>query len=422
MPNPPESALSRRNILLGVSGSIAAYKAADIASQLSHRGAEVFVVLTPHAARFIGAPTFRALTRNPVLSGVFDEPLERQIAHIELAQKADLLLIAPATANLLAKMAHGIADDLLTTVLLAATAPVLVAPAMNSVMLEHPATRANIEILRARGVEFIEPGFGMLACRTEGYGRLADVEAIVQAVEERLARSHDLEGIRVMVTAGATREPLDPVRFISNRSSGRMGYALAEAAKARGAQVTLISAYATVPPPAGVEVVQVGTTEEMLEEARARFGECDLFLAAAAPADYAPVEVAPEKIKKRVSGEGIILHLRQTPDVVGTLAAMKKKQIVVGFAAETEDLMKNAAEKLKRKRLDLIVANDVTAEGAGFEVETNIVTLLWPDGRCEPLPRLSKRVLADRLLDAVRPLLRRGVNTRREKLLAHNTL
>lgn len=397
--------LHDRIILLGVSGSIAAYRAADIASQLRHLGAQVHVALTAHAAEFIGPVTFYALTGNPVLSGVFDEPYAGKIAHIHIAQQAELVLIAPATANLLAKMAHGIADDVLSTLLLATTAPVLAAPAMNSVMLAHPATQANIALLQSRGVHFIEPGFGVLACRTEGYGKLADVQTIVQAVVAQLTAARDLEGRRVLVTAGATREPLDPVRFLTNRSSGRMGYAVAEAAKARGAQVTLLSGAAAIPLPAGVEVVRVETTAEMLRAAQARFDACDLFIAAAAPADYTPEQVARQKIKKGGKGETLTLRLRETPDIVATLAAGKSRQIVVGFAAETENLLAHAAEKLARKRLDLIVANDVTAEGAGFETETNIVTLLFADGRVEPLPKMSKREVADRLLDAAVALM-----------------
>lgn len=399
--------LKDKTILLGVSGSIAAYKAADIASQLGHLGADVRVVLTPHAAEFIGPATFRALTRNPVLIGLFDEPYDRQIAHIQLAQEVDLILVAPATANILAKMAHGIADDMLSTLLLAATAPILVAPAMNSAMLAHPATQANIALLQSRGVEFIEPAYGVLACRTEGYGKLADVQAIVQAVVQRLARKQDYAGVRVLVTAGATREPLDPVRFLSNRSSGKMGYALAESAAARGAQVTLISGAASASPPPDVEFVRVETTAEMLRAAESRFAGCDLLIAAAAPADYTPERVEPRKRKKQGAEETWTLRLRATPDIVGTLGARKSHQIVVGFAAETENLRENAAEKLARKRLDMIVANDVTAEGAGFESDTNIVTLLWPDGRAEDLPQMPKRALADRLLDSLLPLLAR---------------
>src|SRR5579884_1814288 len=400
--------LAGKQILLGVSGSIAAYKAADLCSQLGKLGAEVHVVLTRHAAQFVGPPTFRALTRNPVLTDVFDEPHARRIAHIDLAQSADLALVAPASANIIAKMAVGLADDMLTTCLLATppSTPLLVAPAMNTVMWEHPATIANLEALRTRGVQIVEPGYGVLACQDVGYGKLADVPEIVRAVVDRLAKAKDLAGYRLLVTAGATREPLDPVRFLSNRSSGKMGYAIAAEAAARGAQVILVSAFATVPEPAGVELVRVGSAEEMLAACTERFPGCNALIAAAAVADYAPETVAPQKLKKSVQEEGLTLRLRRTPDIVATLAAQKRPgQILVGFAAETEDLIANARKKLESKRLDLLVANDVTSEGAGFEVDTNIVTLLWPDGRTEPLPRLSKREVARRLLDALRPLL-----------------
>jgi phosphopantothenoylcysteine decarboxylase / phosphopantothenate---cysteine ligase len=393
--------LDGKRILLGVTGSIAAYKAADIASKLARLGAEIFVVLTPSAERFVGAATFRALTRNPVMAGVFDEPFDSQIAHIQLSQESDLILVAPATANLLAKMALGIADDLLSTILLAAAAPVMVAPAMNVEMLRHPATQANIGTLTARGVETVEPAYGTLACGTEGWGKLADTDKIVEAVIRRLTGVQDLQGVRVLVTAGATREPLDPVRFLSNRSSGRMGFALAEAARDRGASVTVIAAHTTIDPPQRVRVVDVSTTDEMLEAACERFEECDLFIAAAAPADFSPVSVAPAKIKKEtIDGEWTV-RLKETPDVVATLASRKTRQLVVGFAAETDALIENARAKLARKQLDMIVANDVTAKGAGFEVETNVVTLIRPDGATDSLPLLSKREVADRILDAL---------------------
>ena len=394
-----------KRIVLGVTGSIAAYKAADIASKLGHLGADVHVVLTESARSFVGDPTFRALTRNPVLSGVFDEPFDRQIAHIELAQQSDLILIAPATANILAKMAHGLADDLLSTILLAATAPIMVAPAMNAEMLRNPATQANLATLRERGVEIVDPAYGVLACRTEGWGKLADVDEIVQAAVRRLDATKDMAGLRVLITAGATREPLDPVRFLSNRSSGRMGFALADASRDRGAHVTVIAAHTTVPAPAGLDVVQVGTTAQMLEAVCDRFESCDLFIAAAAPADFAPVELAPTKIKKGTVGREWSLTFRETPDIVAAVAARKTHQVVVGFAAETESLLENARAKLGSKKLDLIAANDVTAEGAGFEVQTNIVTLVKPDGSYEELPKMSKRQVADRILDAAIPLL-----------------
>jgi phosphopantothenoylcysteine decarboxylase/phosphopantothenate--cysteine ligase len=411
--------LTGKQILMGVSGSIAAYKAADVCSQLGKLGAEIHVVLTAHAAQFVGAATFRALTRNPVLSDVFDEPHARRIAHIDLAQSADLVLVAPASANVLAKLAHGLADDLLTTCLLATPpmTPLLIAPAMNTVMWEHPATVANLDTLRRRGVQIVQPGYGVLACQDVGYGKLADVPEIVRAVAERLAQSRDFVGRRLLVTAGATREPLDPVRFLSNRSSGKMGYAIAEEAAARGAEVTLVSGFATVPSPSGVALVRVGSTDEMLAACASRFPDCDAFIAAAAVADYAPATIAEQKIKKPEESKGkgkrereaeLVVRLKETPHILATLGAQKRSgQIVVGFAAETEDLLDNARHKRAYRYLDLTVANDVTAEGAGFDADTNIVTLLWPDGRADALPRLSKREVARHLLDVLLPLLNR---------------
>ena len=398
--------LSGKKIVLGVTGSIAAYKAADVASKLVGSGADVYAVMTENAEQFVGAATFRALTGNPVLSGVFDEPFDRQIAHIELAQESDLILVAPASANILAKMAQGLADDLLSTILLAATAPVLAAPAMNEQMLLHPATKANLETLARRGVGFIDSKFGVLACRTEGFGKLADTEVIVKAVIDRLTRTQNLAGRRVLVTAGATREPLDAVRFISNRSSGRMGFAIAEAARDRGAEVSVVAGHTTVEPPRGIDIVRVGTTEEMLDAACGRFPACELFIAAAAPADFAAVEQSPSKIKKSANGGGLCLPLKETPDVLATVAAGKTNgQVVVGFAAETERKIENARDKLARKKLDLIVANDVTAEGAGFEVETNVVTLVFPDGHEDRLELMTKREAAEKILDAALALL-----------------
>lgn len=404
--------LAGKTILLGVSGSIAAYKAADLCSQLSKLDAEVHVVLTPNAAQFVGAATFRALTRNPVLSDVFDEPHARRIAHIDLAQSADLVLVAPASADVLAKMAHGIADDMLTTCLLAtpAATPLLVAPAMNTVMWEHPATTANVKTLEARGVQIIQPGYGLLACQDVGTGKLADVPDILAAVVDSLAPTQDFAGKRVLITAGATREPLDPVRFLSNRSSGKMGYALALEAARRGAEVTLVSGFATVSPPPGVTLVKAESADAMLAACAERFAGCDLFIAAAAVADYAPETVATEKIKKpdlpadtRGNQEGLTLRLRRTPDILATLAAQKRiGQTVVGFAAETNDVLANAQKKLTSKRVDLLVANDITQAGAGFDTDTNIVTLLWPDGRQEALPILPKAEVAKRIFDVLK--------------------
>jgi phosphopantothenoylcysteine decarboxylase / phosphopantothenate---cysteine ligase len=399
--------LAGKQILLGVSGSIAAYKAADLCSQLSKLDAEVHVVLTPHAAEFVGAATFRALTRNPVLTDVFDEPHIRRIAHIDLAQSADLVLVAPASADILAKMAHGLADDMLSTCLLAtpATTPLLVAPAMNTFMWEHPATVANVKTLEARGVEIVQPGYGLLACQDVGTGKLAEVSDILAAILNRLTPQQDYAGKRLLITAGANREPLDPVRFISNRSSGKMGYALAQEAARRGAEVTLVSGFATIGPPPGVTLVKAETADAMLRACTERFAGCDIFIGAAAVADYTPETVATQKIKKSdTPGDNdLTVKLRRTADITATLGAQKRVgQITVGFAAETQDLLANAKKKIHSKRLDLIIANDVTQEGAGFDTDTNIVTLLWSDGRSEALPILSKAEVARHILDRIR--------------------
>jgi phosphopantothenoylcysteine decarboxylase/phosphopantothenate--cysteine ligase len=396
-----EGALAGRMILLGVSGSIAAYKAADLASRLVQAGAEVHVALTEHGAAFVGPATFRALTGNPVLTGVLDEPYPGRMAHIDIAQSADVFVVAPATANIIAKMACGIADDALSTLLLATTAPVVVAPAMNTAMLDHEATQANLATLRARGIQVVEPDEGRLACGAAGRGRLASVDTLVAAVQEALKLASDLDGCRILVTAGATREPIDPVRFISNRSSGKMGCALAAAAQARGAKVTLIAAHMTAAPTPGARVTQVSTTREMLEACEAEFDHCDVFIGAAAPCDFSPEHVEPGKISKSATGRVLDLRLTATPDIIASLAARKGDRLVVGFAAETSELESSAQRKLSTKGLDLIVANDVAADGSGFEVDTNAVLLLHADGRREQTPLLPKRQIADRVLDAV---------------------
>jgi phosphopantothenoylcysteine decarboxylase/phosphopantothenate--cysteine ligase len=402
--------LTGKRILLGVSGSIAAYKAADLCSQLSKLELDVHVVLTPHAAEFVGAPTFRALTRNPVLVGVFDEPQAQRIAHIDLAQSADLALVAPASANLIAKLALGLADDLLSTCLLATppATPLLIAPAMNTVMWEQPATVANVSLLRSRGGRIVEPGYGLLACQDVGTGKLAEVDEIVRAVEECLTHTDQFAGSEFLITAGATREPLDPVRFLSNRSSGRMGYAIAEEALRRGARVTLVTGHASVSPPSGTRLVQVETAAEMLAACMEHAAGCDVFVGAAAVADYTPESVAPQKIKKPTGADGngdtMLLRLARTADILATIGARRRAgQVVVGFAAETESLVENARRKLAAKHADLMVANDVTLEGAGFEVDTNIVTIIG-QGRELTLPLLSKREVAARLLDAIAEL------------------
>lgn len=406
--------LTGKKILLCVSGSISAYKAADLASRLGKTGAVLHVVMTHAATGFIAPATFRALTRNPVLTDVFDEPISDRIAHIDLAQSADLVIVAPASADLLAKMAHGIADDIVTTCLLAVPqkTPLLVAPAMNTVMWEHPATTANLATLKARGVEVIEPGSGLLACQDVGVGKLADVSEIVEAITKRLCVPQDFEGIWVMITAGATREPLDPVRFLSNRSSGKMGFALAESAARRGAKVLVIAGFTTAVPPPGVTLVRAETAEKMKSLCLSWRRKFEVFIGAAAVSDYAPAEISEQKIKKGSDAENeITLRLVKTPDVLAAIAAQKQEgQFVVGFAAETENLLSNAQDKLRRKGLDMIVANDVTAEGAGFDTDTNIVTFLFPQDepqsepqfKSQPLPKMSKKEVADEILNAIR--------------------
>ncbi|MEJ5251551.1 MAG: bifunctional phosphopantothenoylcysteine decarboxylase/phosphopantothenate--cysteine ligase CoaBC [Armatimonadota bacterium] len=395
------SVFEGKHILLGVTGSIAAYKAADIASKLTQAGAEVDVVLTEHARRFITEITFRAITRRPVLIDLFDEPEERQIAHIHLAKRADVLLIAPATANILAKLAYGIADDLLTTLALATQAKLVIAPAMNTVMWQHPATQENVRILEERGARFVYPVEGMLACGDVGAGKLADTPTILQAVEEVL--NPPLRGVRVLVTAGPTEEPIDAVRHISNPSSGKMGYAIAEEAVRQGAEVTLVTGPTLLEPPAGAKTVCVRTAEQMLDACLQMYDQADVVIATAAVSDYRPAEVWQGKRKK--GEQEWTIRLVPNPDILRTLGARKGKHILVGFAAETEELLQNAQTKLREKNLDLIVANDVSQEGSGFRTDTNRVTLLWADGSQQALPLMSKREVARHLLEAIRQKL-----------------
>lgn len=387
-------------VLLGICGSVAAYKACDTARELMRQGINVHVVMTPHAVRFITPATFAALTGNPVTVDAFDEPEAGQIAHIRLAQDSDLILIAPATAHTLAKLAHGLADDMLSTLVLASRSPILIAPAMNPVMWVHPATRTNVQTLQARGVEFISPDYGVMACGDEGWGKLADPNQIVQAVRDRLSHRRDLNGMRVLITAGPTHEPIDPVRFVGNRSSGKMGYALAEAAQARGAEVRLISGPVVLPDPPGVQMIRVMTAQQMDEAVQEHFDWCQLFIAAAAVADYRPERSLPTKHKR--TGKGWTLQLVPNPDIIAGVAARKGNRIVVGFAAETDKVLAHAVQKLKKKGLDLIAANDVSKPDRGFESDTNELTLIAADGRTEPVPLMSKREAADRILDFVK--------------------
>ena len=395
--------LQGREVVLGVTGGIAAYKAAEVVSRLRKMGANVHVIMTKSAAEFVQPLTFETLSNNPVVTDTFDRRAPWEVEHIALAKRAEVFVIAPATANILAKMACGIADDMLSTTVLATKAPVLVAPAMNTGMWTAPATRQNVETLRQRGVRFVGPEAGFLACGDEGSGRMSEPAAIVEAIEAILCPRRDMEGLRVMVTAGGTRERLDPVRYIGNDSSGKMGFALAEAARARGAEVTLVCGHTTAKRPEGIPVTEVESTCELYDAVLVRAAEQDVIIQAAAPADYRPAHPSAQKIKKQ-AGEGITLELVENPDIAAAVGAAKRPgQTLVGFAAETEHLLDNARRKLDKKNLDMIVANDVSRPGAGFNVDTNIATLLTRSGAVE-CPLQSKRALAERILDEIMAL------------------
>ena len=388
-------------VALAVTGCIGAYKAAEILRLLQQDGVDVRVAMTESAQRFVGPVTFEGLSGHPVITSMWEPSATGAIRHIELAQSIDLLVVAPATANILAKFANGICDDFVTTLYVSTTVPVLVAPAMNVEMLRHPATQENLARLAARGVHIVESGSGYLACGMVGEGRLAEPREIADRALELIRSSSgrlDLEGQRVLVTAGPTREPIDPVRFVTNRSSGRMGYAIAEAAAARGAEVVLVSGPVAIDAPSGVTVVRVETAAEMAEATLERVEWSTLIVKSAAVADYRPTAVADLKIKK--SGDTMTIELEKTQDILAAVGAVKGDRMLVGFAAETNDLVANARKKLESKNADLIVANDVTLDGAGFDGDTNIAVLVGRDGQAEELPMMSKRKLADRILDA----------------------
>jgi phosphopantothenoylcysteine decarboxylase/phosphopantothenate--cysteine ligase len=398
-------ALEGKTVVLGVTGGIAAYKSCEVVSRLRKQGAQVFVIMTKNACQFVAPMTFETLSNNPCVNDTFERPERWEVEHVALAKKADLFLIAPATANIMAKMAHGIADDMLSTTVLATKAPVLLAPAMNTGMWTNEATQENLRILKARGVMTIGPEGGLLACGDVGAGRMSEPVDIVSRCAELLSVKHDLEGLRVLVTAGPTREPLDPVRFITNRSSGKMGYAIAEAAQKRGAHVTLVSGPVSIAAPGGVAMVSVQSTEDLLQQMTELAPQQDIIIQAAAPADYRAETVAPQKMKKN-GNKGLTLKLVPTPDVARAVGELKQKdQTLVGFAAETENLADNAQKKLDSKNLDMIVANDVTKPGAGFDVDTNIAMLITR-GKQTELPLMSKRALADAILDRVLELRR----------------
>ncbi|MEW6659046.1 MAG: bifunctional phosphopantothenoylcysteine decarboxylase/phosphopantothenate--cysteine ligase CoaBC [Thermodesulfobacteriota bacterium] len=392
-----------KRILLGVSGGIAAYKAAELARRLVAAGAKVKVVMTRAAQEFITPLTFQALTGEKVAAAMFgpgSEPLE----HVALGQETDALVLAPATANLLGKMAAGIGDDLLTTILLAATKPILVCPAMNCEMWAHPAVQENVARLQARGLTVLEPEAGELACGATGYGRLPEPETILEALA-KLVSPQDLAGRRVLVTAGPTHEDLDPVRFLTNRSSGKQGYALAKVARRRGAQVCLVSGPTLLPGPHGVERVEVWSAREMLDAVLARFPASAVLLMAAAVGDYHPTSRSEHKMKR--GSPELTVHLTQNPDILKKVATLKKKQVVVGFAAETRDLETAARKKLEDKGLDLIVANEVNRADSGFAVDTNEVTIIGRQKLVVRLPLLSKEEVAEKVLDQVAALLPR---------------
>ena len=392
--------LANKTIVLGITGSISAYKAADIASKLTQAGARVEVVMTESATKFIGPLTLRAITKRPVVTDMFELTAEFKIGHIALAEAAEVVTIAPATANIIARLAAGIADDMLTCIVLATEAPVIVAPAMNVNMFQNSITQDNLAKLKARGFTIVEPGYGRLASGKTGLGRLAEVDEIIGTIKQVLGRSGDLAGKRIVVTAGGTQEPIDPVRHIGNRSSGKMGYAVAEAARDRGAEVKLITAPTSLLEPAGMEVVHIKTAAEMKEAVAKAVAQADALIMTAAVADYQPKTVAKAKIKKETPS--LTLELIRTPDI---LSEVKGEFLRVGFAAESEDIVANARQKLDKKRLDLIVANDITDADSGFGADTNKVTLIDKQGSVDSLPLLSKRETADRILDKVVELL-----------------
>ena len=392
--------LTGREIVLGVTGGIAAYKSAEVVSRLRHLGANVHVIMTKNATEFVSPLTFQTLSANQVVTDTFQAPEYWNVEHVALAKRAEIFVIAPATANIMAKMACGIADDMLSTTVLATKAPVLLAPAMNTGMWTAAATQANLKTLQERGIQFVGPDSGILACGDEGAGRMSEPEVIVAAICDRLNARNDLAGLKVLVTAGATRERLDPVRYMTNDSSGKMGFAIAEAARARGAEVTTVYGNVTAQVPAGIRRIQIESAQELYDVMMREAPEQDIIIQAAAVCDYRFEKTAKSKIKK-AEGEALTLTLTENPDVAKAVGAIKKKgQTLVGFAAETDNVKKNAVDKLKKKNLDMIVANDVTMPGAGFNVDTNIAALITKDG-VEEEPLMTKRELADKILDKI---------------------
>ena len=393
--------LAGKCVVLGITGVIAAYKMANVASALRKTGAEVRVIMTKNATNFITPITFETLTGQKCMVDTFDRDFKFEVTHIETAKAADLILIAPATANVIAKMAHGIADDMLTTVVLAARCPKLVSPAMNTGMLENPITQDNLKTLEKYGFGIIPSESGVLACKDKGSGRLPKEEVLLDYIYRELARPKDMQGLRVTVTAGPTQESLDPVRYLTNHSTGRMGYAIAREAMLRGAEVTLISGPVSLAPPPFVKVVPVVTAQDMFEAVAARLNDTDILIKAAAVADYRPAHVAEDKIKKTGAGDLDQLALERTQDILGWVAQHRHEGLYVcGFSMETQNMLENSAAKLEKKKLDMVVANNLKVAGAGFGVDTNVVTLITKNGAQE-LPLMSKNEVAGQLLSAI---------------------
>lgn len=390
---------TNQTIVLGVTGSIAAYKIASLASMLVKQHANVHVIMTKNATNFINPITFETLTGYKCLVDTFDRNFELQVEHVSLAKQADLMMIAPASANVIGKMAHGIADDMLTTTVLACKAPIFVSPAMNTNMYENPIVQDNLRILGTYGMKVIDPASGYLACGDTGAGKMPEPETLFAYIEAELAHEKDLAGKRVLVTAGATQEALDPVRYLTNHSTGKMGYALAKAAMLRGAQVTLVSGQTSLEPPLSVDFVPIVSAQDMYEAVECCFDDTDVLIMAAAVADYRPKEYVDQKIKKKAGDN--VLELARTADIIGTLSGRKRPdQFLCGFSMETEHMLENSRAKLEKKNLDMIVANNLRTEGAGFGTETNVVTLIRADGQTE-LPKLSKLEVSHRILDEV---------------------
>ncbi len=391
--------LKGKTIVLGVTGSIAAYKVAGLASSLVKEGCDVHVVMTSNATNFINPITFETLTGNKCLVDTFDRNFEYNVEHVSLAKKADVVLVAPATANVIGKMANGMADDMLTTVLLAAQCPIIVSPAMNTNMYHNGFVQENMQRLREHGIEVIPPQVGRLACADVGEGKMPEVEVLTAYIRKAVAFGKDMKGLRVVVTAGPTLEPIDPVRFVSNHSTGKMGFAIARAAMERGAEVTLICGNTNIEPPLLVNTIKVKTAAQMLEAVNEKFANADILIKAAAVADFTPVEYHDEKVKKK---EGdMTIELKRTTDILKTVSAKKKQgQIVCGFSMETENMIENSKKKLEEKNLDMIVANNLKTDGAGFGVDTNVVTLITKND-VKQLPIMSKEEVAHKLLDDI---------------------